>query len=161
LPRLDAIFSLMRWRVSRRHPGLHQHLLLPIARALAIVRFRAFLGDADFAAGSIRPQPQIYAIALAFRGVRRKQRGVLVGHLLVEFLVAQRLRAVSLAVARIHEHQVDIGTVVQLFPAQFPQRDYGEAAGRPVGKPRLAVPFGQFLTDTAVRHGQNAIGEAR
>src|SRR6266536_2067498 len=65
---------LARFRLARRHPRLHQHLLFPISRPLAIVGLRALLGDADFTSPAVRPQPQVDAVTLTIGSVRRQQR---------------------------------------------------------------------------------------
>ena len=118
---------------------LDQHLLLPVAGALAVVKAGAFLGDGDLSQGSVGAEAQVDAIALALGGVAGEQGGVLVGHLLVEFLVGEHGGTVGLAIAAVDEHEVDIGAVVQLFAAQLAERDDAEAAQGAIFEAGLAV----------------------
>ena len=74
----------------------------------------------------------------------------MVGDLLIELFVSQHRRTVGLAIAAVDEHQVDIGTVVELFAAQLAERDDAEAAQRAVFQARLAVARHEFRANAAV-----------
>ena len=75
------------------------------------------------------------------------------------------MRAVGLAVGGVHEHQVDVGAVVQLAAAQLPQRDHRHAALAQfavlVDVPRHAVARDKFFADALVADVQNRVGEIR
>jgi hypothetical protein len=68
-----------------------------------------------------------------------------------------------LAVARIHEHQVDIRTVVQLLAAELAQRDHGKTAGRGLAvrrfKQRLAITRRQLPANLAIGEVQDGVGQ--
>ena len=55
--------------LSSGEAGLDQHLLLPVARPLAVVSARTLLRDGDLAQCSIRAQAQVHAVTLALRRV--------------------------------------------------------------------------------------------
>jgi hypothetical protein len=143
--------------LARRHPRFDQHLLFPIARPLRVIGSRAFFGNTNLAQRSIRPKPQIHAVALPLGGIGREQCRIVIGDLLIEFLVADPQRAIRLAAPAIHEHQVDIRTVVQLLAAQLPQRNHRKTAGRSVRQARLAVAPHQFCANSAVGDIQNRV----
>ena len=160
--RLDELQqSGARLGLAGRNPRLDQHLLFPVARALFVVGFGPVFGNRDLAQRAVGPQAQIHPVALALGGVGGEQGGVLVGDFLVKLLVAQAGRAVGLAVAAMHEHQVDIGAVVQLFAPQLAQRNHREAARPAVGKARLTMAGDELRANSHVRHAQDGVGQVR
>src|SRR5204862_5503719 len=63
------------------------------------------------------------------------------------------------------EHEVDVGAVIQLLPAEFAKSDHGHAAlaahSRFSGKVGRSVFRNQLSTNDVVAHIEDAIGEAR
>jgi len=66
-----------------------------------------------------------------------------------------------LAIAAVNEHQVDIGAVIELLPAQLAERNYRESTGAAIGQARLAVARDEVVAEVPVRHAQNRVGHAR
>ena len=107
---------------------LEQHLQLPVARPPEIVLRGGRDRDDQFAGIALRAQPEVDPVAEALGRNCGQQACQPLGQLRGEVLVGRRYRPVGLALAGVDVHQVDVGAVVELGPAQLAQRDDGEAA---------------------------------
>ena len=85
----------------------------------------------------------------------------MVGDFLIELFVGDDIRTVRVAIAAVYEHQVDIGAVIQLLPAQLAERNYRKSTGAAIGQARFAVAHHEVVAEVPVHDAQNRVGHAR
>src|SRR5579875_184298 len=145
--------------------GFDQHLQFPIARALGVILFGCCQRDADITQAALRPEAQIYPITKPRRRVGGKQSGILIGDFFEKFLVGDFLRTRCLSVSAIEEHQINIGTIVQLASAELAEsnhrkyRRYRLAGG--IGGDRRSMTRLNIVNHAHESSLENGIGQIR
>ena len=138
----------LRAAIPGERPRFDPGVTLPLAALRDEIVFEHVEARDERPAFAVRAQPQIDAKNITVLGQLRKHCGEPPRKPREEFVIAERARAVGLAVLRIDQHEIDVRRHVELAAAELPHADDVQRLRRPAG---LAARASVLLDELRVR----------
>ena len=147
--------ALAGFSVAGDHPRLDHRVALPVPAVILVVVLEGGERHGERPGIAERPQPQIDPVHETLGGRLGQQLAQPLAEPAEKFLVADRPRAIGLALAGIGENQVDVRGKIEFPPAELAHAQHHQPLRLAVGVARLAVA----LALPIVQAGQGSVDQ--